>query len=53
MRKTNGFRVFVAGAFLAFLLTIPVVNLLAPVVGTAAMVHLFQTWRKDGKKALV
>lgn len=30
-----------AGAITAFLLTIPVVNLVAPVVGAAAMVHLF------------
>ena len=47
LRKTNGFRVFMAGAVLAFLLTVPVVNLLAPILGTAAMVHLFQAWRKD------
>jgi CysZ protein len=30
-----------AGAITTFLLTIPVVNLVAPVVGAAAMVHLF------------
>ena len=35
-----------AGALVAFLLTIPVVNLLAPVVATAAMVHLFEAWRR-------
>lgn len=35
-----------AGALVAFLLTIPVVNLVAPVVATAAMVHLFEAWRR-------
>ena len=47
LRKVNGFRVFMAGVVLAFLLTVPVVNLLAPIIGTAAMVHLFQAWRTD------
>jgi CysZ protein len=32
---------------IAFLLTIPIVNLVAPVVGTAAMVHLFETIRHE------
>ncbi|MFO1120342.1 MAG: hypothetical protein U1E38_09710 [Rhodospirillales bacterium] len=31
---------------LALLLTIPLVNLLAPLVGTAAMVHLFATMQR-------
>ena len=35
-----------AGALVAVLLTIPVVNLVAPVVATAAMVHLFEAWRR-------
>jgi CysZ protein len=35
-----------AGALVAILLTIPVVNLVAPVVATAAMVHLFEAWRR-------
>ena len=36
---------FVAGVAIALLMTIPLVNLLAPVIGTAAMVHLIQGWR--------
>lgn len=50
LRKARGKQVFLAGVAIAFLLTIPVVNLLAPVIGTAAMVHLFETWRgtRDG-----
>ena len=36
---------FFAGVVIAFLMTVPLVNLLAPVIGTAAMVHLVQRWR--------
>jgi CysZ protein len=39
-------RLFVAGVIIAVLLTVPLVNLLAPIVGTAAMVHLFVAWRQ-------
>ena len=42
MRKLHGFRVFIAGVVSAVLLTVPLVNLLAPIVATAAMVHLFK-----------
>lgn len=45
LRKSRGIRVFSAGVIIAFLLTLPVVNLLAPVLGTAAMVHLVEAWR--------
>lgn len=48
LRKSHGIRVFLSGALIAFLLTIPVINLLAPVIGTAAMVHLVQGWRNGG-----
>jgi CysZ protein len=41
LRRRHSGRVFVAGVLLALLLTVPLVNLLAPLVGTAAMVHLF------------
>ena len=36
---------FLAGVIITFLMTIPVVNLIAPVIATAAMVHLVQGWR--------
>ncbi len=42
MRKLHGFRVFITGVVSAVLLTVPLVNLLAPIVATAAMVHLFK-----------
>lgn len=44
-RDTRRGQLFVAGLVIALLLTVPFVNLLAPVVGTAAMVHLFESWR--------
>jgi len=47
LRKANQGQLFVAGVIIALLLTIPVVNLVAPVVATAAMVHLFETWRRE------
>lgn len=42
LRKRNALKLWSLGAVIAFLSTIPVINLLAPVVGTAAMVHLVQ-----------
>lgn len=40
-RRSHRLQVFLAGLVIAFLLTLPFVNLLAPVIGTAAMVHIF------------
>jgi len=50
LRKAHRMRVFFAGVVTALLLTVPVVNFLAPVIATAAMVHLFHAWRdrEDG-----
>lgn len=45
LRKAHQGTVFMAGVVAAFLLTVPVVNLLAPIVAVAATVHLFQAWR--------
>jgi uncharacterized protein involved in cysteine biosynthesis len=42
LRRAHGPRVLGAGVLLALMLSIPVVNLLVPVVGTAFMVHIFQ-----------
>ena len=38
-------QMFLAGVVIAFLMTIPVVNLVAPMVATAALVHLVHTWQ--------
>ncbi len=46
LRKAHRARLFAAGVVIAALLTVPGVNLLAPVVATAAMVHLFEAWRQ-------
>ena len=45
LRRANRGRLFAFGAVTAFLLTVPVANLLTPVVACAAMVHLFEAWR--------
>ena len=46
LAKSNRVRLFASGVVIAFLLTVPFVNLLAPIVGTAMMVHLFEQWRQ-------
>jgi CysZ protein len=46
MRKAFGGRLFIAGLLIAFLMTVPGINLLAPVIATAAMVHLFESWQE-------
>jgi len=38
--------IVLAGVVIAFLLTVPFVNLIAPVIATAFMVHLFEAWRR-------
>ena len=43
LRRAHLGRLFVAGALIAFLLTIPIVNLVVPVVATMFMVHLFNS----------
>jgi len=40
-------RLTIAGALVAFLLSIPVVNLAAPIIGVAFMLHLFEPLRRD------
>jgi len=38
-------QLFLAGVVIAFMMTIPILNLLASVIATAALVHLVQGWR--------
>ena len=47
LRLAHRSELFLGGVVMALLLTLPLVNLLAPVVITAAMVHLFEGWRKE------
>lgn len=44
-RRFRG-QVFVAGVVIAIILTVPLVNLVAPIIATAAMVHLLHGWRE-------
>ena len=43
LRRRYRARLWIAGAATMALLTIPIVNMIAPVIGTAAMVHLFHS----------
>ncbi len=43
--------VLAAGVLVAFLMTLPFVNLLMPVVATAVFVHLFERWRRAAQVA--
>ena len=45
-REKRG-RLFFAGAVIAFVMTIPVVNLVAPILAISVMVHLFEAWRPE------
>ncbi len=51
LRRRHGPRLFVAGVLIALLLTVPFVNLLAPLIGTAAMVHLFHALTPSAPRA--
>lgn len=46
LRKRLRIRVWLAGLIVAMMLAIPLFNLVAPVVATAFMVHLFEGWRR-------
>lgn len=45
LRKRNAMKLFLTGVLIAFLLTVPIVNLLAPIIATGMMVHLFEDFR--------
>jgi CysZ protein len=45
LRKKNAFQLFFSGVIVAFMLTVPIVNLLAPIIATGMMVHLFVDFR--------
>lgn len=53
LRKAYQGKLLIAGAGTAFLLTIPLINLIAPVVGTAVMVHLFHSIRQEPKFLMI
>ena len=45
LRRRHRIGVFMAGAVIAFLLTIPVLNLFTPIIATAFMLHIFERLR--------
>ncbi|MBT3534936.1 MAG: hypothetical protein HN478_13715 [Rhodospirillaceae bacterium] len=42
LRKANRLKVFLAGVVIAFLITVPIVNLFVPILATAFMLHIFK-----------
>ena len=46
LRRAYQGSIFLSGAMIAFLMSVPLVNLAAPVVATAFMVHLFESLRR-------
>lgn len=47
LRREHQGELVATGAALTFLLTLPFVNLITPVLATAVMVHRFERWRGD------
>lgn len=47
LRKRAGSRVFLGGSAITLLYIIPIVNLLAPILGAATMVHIFHDMRES------
>jgi len=50
LRRVNRLGIFLAGGPAVFLFTVPIVNLVAPILTTAAMVHVFH--RLQGRTAI-
>ena len=46
LRKRFGGRIILSGAVIAFLLTLPLVNLVTPILATAFLLHLFEDLRR-------
>ena len=46
LRRSYQGSIFLSGALIAFITTVPLLNLAAPVVATAFMVHLFESLRR-------
>ena len=44
LKKSKKNQVFIFGVITTFLTTLPIINLIAPVLGVATMVHLFYGW---------
>jgi uncharacterized protein involved in cysteine biosynthesis len=51
LSRQNRWTLWAAGTVAALMLTVPLLNLVAPVIATAAMVHLFHAWRGETEQA--
>jgi CysZ protein len=52
LRKENSPRILAAGFIPAFLVVIPIVNIVTPIFSTVYFVHIFKRIRADGARAL-
>jgi uncharacterized protein involved in cysteine biosynthesis len=52
LRRAFRGRVIMAGAVITFLLTIPLVNLITPIIATAFMLHIFEDLRRRAAPTL-
>jgi uncharacterized protein involved in cysteine biosynthesis len=50
-RRRNKWRVFMGGVVITVMLTVPILNLIAPVIATAFMVHIFEAIRRGEASA--
>jgi len=46
VRRRNSGRIFLSGVVITVMLTVPLLNLIAPVIATAFMVHIFESIRR-------
>ena len=49
LRRAHAGRLWLCGLVIALLSTLPLINLLAPLIGTAAMVHEVEALRRDSR----
>jgi CysZ protein len=49
LRKSHGWQVWIGGILIAFISEVPLLDLIAPLFGTALMVHLFHRMRREQK----
>jgi len=52
LRKTRSATVFVAGMFIAAFVSIPIVNLAAPLFAMAFMVHMYKRMADDPRRLM-
>jgi uncharacterized protein involved in cysteine biosynthesis len=53
LRKTNRSKVFLAGIVIAFFITVPIINLVVPILATAFMLHIFKSMQTEPTTELV